>query len=140
MRPHCNNEAVILSIKLIFPNANFGSTGSVKLPKIAFRWITLKPRKYTPFIAAIFTCIFIAVLDALGKLGSGLLLGNLFWPGSFSECEGMKKFQYCLAGFNLKVGVFSKEIVNVSTSILLIFHFTQSLAFASCSDMNEYTR
>ena len=54
------------------------------------------------------------MLDALGKPGSGLFQGNLFWPGSFSECEGMKKFQYCLAGFSLKMYTFSKKIVDVS--------------------------
>ena len=75
-------------------------------------------------------CIFILVLDALGKPGSGLFQGNLFWPGSFSECEGMKKFQYCLAGFSLKMYTFSKKIVDVSAIISLIFSFIQRLGLS----------
>ena len=77
-------------------------------------------------------CNLIVVLDALGKPGSGLFKGNFFWPGSFSECEGMKKFQYCLAGFSLKMYTFSKKIVDVSAIMLFIFHIIQKLCFVSC--------
>ena len=65
--------------------------------------------------------VFSTVVDAIGKPGSGLFEGNLFWPGSFSECEKMKKFKYCLAGFDMKVYTFSKKSVDVSIilSILL---------------------
>eukprot|EP00794_Sanderia_malayensis_P018808 gene18808-20704_t len=38
-------------------------------------------------------------LDAVGKPGSGIFLGNLLWPGSFSECHKIPDSHYCLAGF-----------------------------------------
>ena len=64
--------------------------------------------------------VFSTVVDAIGKPGSGLFEGNYFWPGSFSECEKMKKFKYCLAGFNLKMYSFSRQVLNVSIILFIL--------------------
>ncbi|XP_071786154.1 nose resistant to fluoxetine protein 6-like isoform X2 [Asterias amurensis] len=36
-------------------------------------------------------------LDAFGKPGSGLLVGNTAWLGSYDECMDLEEFNYCLA-------------------------------------------
>lgn len=63
------------------------------------------------FNSMIHDCFFILVVDAWGKLSSGILNGNLYDLGAFSQClhiensnSGMYKMQYCLAHviFNLQ--------------------------------------
>ncbi|KAK3607215.1 hypothetical protein CHS0354_031713 [Potamilus streckersoni] len=38
--------------------------------------------------------LFITVIDAAGKLGSGILDGNLNWPGSYDECINTQAVVY----------------------------------------------
>ena len=53
-------------------------------------------------------------LDAIGKPQNGLLLGNLGWLGSYSECtKSIKSAHYCLA----YVAVPSFNITEVSHRI-----------------------
>lgn len=40
-------------------------------------------------------------LDAFGKPGAGILVGNINWLGHFDECDGLKDFHYCLVEFNI---------------------------------------
>jgi len=43
-------------------------------------------------------CYYSTDLDAIGKPQSGLLLGNLGWLGSYSECtKSIVNAHYCLA-------------------------------------------
>jgi len=37
--------------------------------------------------------LFLIVLDASGKLSSGILLGNTLWVGTYSECIGVSSKQ-----------------------------------------------
>ena len=37
----------------------------------------------------------VIVIDATGKLGAGILVGNLAWFGSFDECQQLKSAHYC---------------------------------------------
>lgn len=39
--------------------------------------------------------------DAFGKPGAGILRGNVFWLGSFDECDHIRDFHYCLVAVNL---------------------------------------
>ncbi|KAJ8042096.1 Nose resistant to fluoxetine protein 6 [Holothuria leucospilota] len=49
----------------------------------------------------------VKALDACGKPGAGILVGNINWLGHFDECDGLKDFHYCLVEFNIsEVGEF----------------------------------
>jgi len=106
------NNSLILKLMSQLPKNVFTQFQSTLKNKLDGQHIS--PACLTRFLKLTMTDIdqVFQVLDALGKPGSGLLQGNIFWPGSFSECEGMKKFQYCLAGFSLKIYI-SKKILDI---------------------------
>ena len=42
---------------------------------------------------------FLTVVDASGKLGSGIYGGNTLWYGSYSECQKLRDSRYCWTMF-----------------------------------------
>jgi len=106
------NNSLVMKLMSQLPKNAFTQLQSTLKNKL--EWQKISPACSFKFFELLSTELAQAfpMLDALGKPGSGLFLGNFFWPGAFSECEGMKKFQYCLAGFSLKMYTFSKKVLD----------------------------
>ena len=43
-----------------------------------------------------FSFLALSVFDSFGKPGSGILVGDYIWIGTYEECQDLKGFHYCM--------------------------------------------
>ena len=62
--------------------------------------------------------LFLVVLDADGKPGSGVYEGNLLWLGSYQECQATSDSHYCLSQLNVSPKVVSEMLFTVDAQYI----------------------
>lgn len=63
------------------------------------------------------------MIDATGKVGAGILVGNLGWFGSFDQCQQIKSAHYCTVAAAITIPqsntvLFSSKVLCINPSLL----------------------
>ena len=72
----------------------------------------------------------ISALDAFGKPGSGILVGDYIWLGTYQECQDLTEFHYCLVDLQANVtSVIPATLKDVSYNCIINYLTKRKLPF-----------
>ena len=63
-----------------------------------------------------FSLLPLLVFDSFGKPGSGILVGDYIWIGTYEECQDLKGFHYCMVDLLGNISSFMPPELKVTCS------------------------